>query len=163
MIEGTVSETEAKATVKDIDYKTRKITLKSLDDGEEFSFVASERVKNLNQVKKGDIVTASYTEALVYDIHKGGKEIRADETTMSKTVRPGNKPEGIIERQITASVLISAIDQKAPSVTFKNANGDAKTIKVKDPARLEGVKVGDTVELTYMEALALKIEKASKQ
>jgi hypothetical protein len=36
-------------------------------------------------------------------------------------------------------------------------------VKVKDPARLKGVSVGDTVELTYAEAVAIKVEKAGKK
>lgn len=162
MGDAAVSSTEVKATVKDVDYKTRKVTLKAMD-GEEFSFIAGDKVKNLNQVKKGDIVTANYTEALAYEIHKGGKATVAGESMMQKSARPGSMPEGMIGRQVTATVLISAIDQKTPAVTFKNAAGDTQTIKVKHPEKLQGVKVGDTVEVTYMEALALKVEKASKQ
>ena len=37
--------------------------------------------------------------------------------------------------------------------------GNSRTVKVKDPSKLKGVSVGDTVEITYTEALALKIEK----
>jgi hypothetical protein len=33
---------------------------------------------------------------------------------------------------------------------------------VQRPERLQGVNVGDTVEITYTEALAIKVEKASK-
>ena len=160
--DAAVMADEVKATVKNVDYKTRKVTLREAN-GEEFTFVAGENIKNFNQLRKGDVVTATYTEALVYEIKKGGKAVGMDETTMMKTARPGSKPGALFEQQVTASVLISAINEKVPSVTFKNAEGETKTVKVKDPKRLQGVKVGDTVDVTYMESLAIKVEKATKQ
>ena len=61
------------------------------------------------------------------------------------------------------TVVITAIDTKVPSVTFKAADGTTRTIKVKNPANLQGVSVGDTVDITYVEAIAIKVEKAAKK
>ena len=61
------------------------------------------------------------------------------------------------------TVVITAIDTKVPSVTFKRADGTTRTIKVKDREKLQGVSVGDTVEITYIEAIAIKVEKAAKK
>jgi len=41
--------------------------------------------------------------------------------------------------------------------------GNSETIKVKDPQKLVGVKVGDMVDLTYTESLAIKVEEAPKK
>jgi hypothetical protein len=72
-------------------------------------------------------------------------------------------PAGAIAQQVTATVMIAAIDPKVPSVTFKGASGETRTIKVMRPEKLQGVNVGDTVELVYTEALAIKVEKATKK
>ena len=160
--EAKIVSSEARATVKAIDYKTRKVTLQT-SDGKESTFVAGNKVKNFDQVKKGDVVVADYMQAVVYDISKGGKAMAPHETTMSESARPGSAPEGTVAREVTASILITAIDKKTPSVTFKNAAGETETFKVKHPERLEGVKVGDTANITYTEALALKVEKPTKQ
>jgi Cu/Ag efflux protein CusF len=159
MSTGAVSTDELRAEVKEIDYKTRKVTLRQAN-GEEFSFVAGENVKRLDQVKKGDIITAKYVEALVFDIKKGGHTQAMEESTSIQRAQEGNKPSGVMQQQVTATVMVSAIDKTTPSVTFKNADGKVRTLKVKDPQRLDGVKVGDTIEVTYMEALAMKVEKA---
>jgi len=73
------------------------------------------------------------------------------------------KPAGAIARQTTVTVLITAIDPKVPTITFKGPAGNSKTIKVLHPERLEGVKVGDTVEIAYTEALAIKVSEVSKK
>jgi len=160
--EAIVSSTEVTATVTKIDQATREVTLKP-DDGDEFSFVASDEVKNLGQVKVGDRVTVTYAEALAYEVKKGGEVASPTTVIAGKSADPGNKPAGAIARQTTATVAIVAIDPQAPSVTFKGPAGNTKTIKVMHPEKLQGVQVGDTVEITYTEALAIKLEAAPKK
>jgi Cu/Ag efflux protein CusF len=150
------------ATVAKIDHKTRAVTLKAAN-GQEYSFVADEAVKNLAQVKKGDVVTATYAEALAYELKKGGSATGAVVTAAGGAAQPGEKPGAAAGRKVTATVAITAIDLKAPSVTFKSASGETRTAKVQSPAKLAGVKVGDTVEVTYAEALAVKVEPAPKK
>ena len=60
----------------------------------------------------------------------------------------------------TKTVTVTAINPKVPSVTFKGPKGEVKTVAVNDPANLEGVKVGDLVEITYTESLMFSVEKA---
>ncbi len=159
--EAVVSTVEATATVAKIDQKTREVTLRK-DDGEEFSFVASEDVTNLPQVKVGDRLHVAYTEALAYEVKKGGVAADLGTTVAGGAAEPGAKPAGAIAQQTKVTVLITAIDPKVPSVTFKGPAGNTRTIKVRHPEKLEGVSVGDTVELTYTEALAIKVEEVPK-
>ena len=160
--EAMMASVQVTATVTRIDQKTREVTVK-MDDGQERSFVAGEEAKNLAQVKKGDRITVTYAEALVYEVKKGGAAVAPASAVAGQAAQPGMKPAGAIARQTTATVLITAIDPKVPSVTFKGAGGNTQTIKVMHPEKLQGVKVGDTVEITYTEALAIKVEEAPKK
>jgi len=157
-----VAEVEITATVAKVDQATREVTLKA-DDGQEYSFVASDDVKNLAQVQVGDVVTVAYAEAFVYEVNKGG--VAADRGTVvaGKAADLGQKPGGIVARETQVTVLITAIDPKVPSVTFQGPAGNTRTIKVMHPEKLEGVSVGDTVDITYTEALAIKVESAPKK
>lgn len=154
------TSTEVTAKVKSIDYKTRKMTLTL--DGESYNLVAGNDVINFDQIKKGDTVTAKYSEALVYNINRGGKAAPPTTSATATSARPGENPSANLERKVTASVIITEINRKEPSVTFKGASGETQTFKVMHPERLEGVKVGDAVEITYSEALAMKVEKKNK-
>lgn len=151
---------EASARVKDIDYKTRKITLEN--KGDTTSFVVGDEVKRLNEIKKGDTVNVTYYEALAYSIEKGGKAQQAMEANETWKSEPGEQPAAINAREINAKVIISKIDKKANTVTFKNADGDTQTLKVKHPERLNEVNVGDVVNITYKQAVAVKVEKKNK-
>ena len=154
------ASTTVTATVTQIDQKTRQITLKA-QDGREVSFVASDEVKNFAQMKVGDVVTATYTEALAYEVKKGGTA-GASQTIAGGTAQAGAKPAAALGQQTTVTVTITAIDPAAPSVTFRGPAGNTKTVKVLHPERLKDVSVGDTVEITYTEAMAIKVESAKK-
>jgi hypothetical protein len=105
-------------------------------------------------------VTATYAEALAYEVKKGGTVVGPATVVGGGAAQPGARPAGGIARQTTATVIITAIDPKAPSVTFKGPQGNTRTIKVQHPEKLKGVNVGDTVELTFTEAFAVKVEAA---
>lgn len=152
---------EVTAKVTKIDMNTREVTLR-MTNGDEVSFVAGEEVKNLPQLKTGDVVRALYTEALAYEVKKGGKPLGVQETVAGGTAKPGAKPAAAIGRQVTVTVTITAIDPKAPSVTFKGPAGNIRTVKVRYPERLQGVSVGDAVDITYTEAVAIHVDKASQ-
>lgn len=160
--EGVVAEVEVTAKVAKIDHTTREVTLKA-DDGREYSFVASEEVQNLPQVRVGDVVTIAYAEAFVYDVKKGGVAADGGTVIAGGSAEAGQKPAGAIARETKVTVLITAIDPKVPSVTFKGPAGNLRTIEVRHPEKLQGVSVGDTVDITYTEALAIKVEEAPKK
>ena len=151
-----LSSVDATATVMKIDHKTREVTLKAAD-GREASFVVDTAVKNLDQVKKGDVVTATYTEALAYQVRKGGGKPSAETTTAAAAAPIGAKPAGIIGQNTTVTVAITAIDPKVPSVTFKGPEGKTQTIKVASADKLQGVSAGDTVDIAYTEAISISV------
>jgi hypothetical protein len=159
--DAVLASVQVTATVTDINHLTRLVTIKA-DDGRVYTFVADPSVQNLARVQKGDLVTATYTEAVAYEMKKGGK---ADATAaaVGAAAPLGAKPAGVVGDTVTVTAVISAINPKVPSVTFKGPEGNSKTVNVKDPAKLKGVSVGDTVQLTYAEALAMKVEKAAKK
>lgn len=151
-----VASQTATATVTKINQKSREVTIKT-DDGQVFSFVASSDVKNLAQVKKGDKITAVYAESLAYQIRKHGTA-GLSTTDVAVAAAPGAKPAGTVAQQTMLTVTVTAIDPAAPSITFKGPKGNTKTMKVQDPSRLQGVKVGDVVDMTYTEAVAIKVD-----
>ena len=157
--ERVLSSVEVTATVTKIDTTTREVALKT-DAGLEYSFVVSDAVKNFPQLKVGDVVTATYTEALAYEVKKSSKPAGAA-TTDAAT--PGAKPADVRLQELTETVTVAAIDPKVPSITFRQTTGTTKTIKVLHPEKLEGVKVGDVVDITYTAALAIQLKEAAKK
>ena len=154
----TASETVT-ATVTKINQKTREVTIKT-EDGQEHSFIAGDHVRNLAQVKVGDKITAVYTEEIAYEVLSHSKAAGVQTTEAAARAKPGESPAGAMAKQVVVTVEVVAINPAVPSVTFKGPEGNTKTIKVKDPKKLNGVKVGDMVDITYTESFAVKVDKA---
>ncbi|MGA2404168.1 MAG: hypothetical protein ABSG91_21100, partial [Syntrophobacteraceae bacterium] len=148
------------ATVEAIDLENRVVTLKGTK-GTDFDISVGEKVKNLPQVKVGDKVTAKYYEAIAVRVLKPGESgVIAGETGGVATAKPGEKPGGIAGHEITISAKVEAIDKKMPSVTLIGPAGRSVTVQVENPKNLKKLKVGDQVEITYTEAVAISVKPA---
>ena len=64
-----VKTTQVTATVEDVDYAKREVKLKD-DEGNTRKIKVGDRVKKLDEVKKGDQIVARYTEALAISVEK---------------------------------------------------------------------------------------------
>jgi Cu/Ag efflux protein CusF len=146
------------STVEAIDQATRVVTLKG-QDGRTVTFVAGPEVKNLAQVRKGDVVTMEYIEAVALALRKTDSKVRErTETDFKQGAAPGQKPAGIVGKDVRIVASVEAVNEKAGKVTLR---GPERTVelRVKDPAILKQVKAGDMVEAEFVEALAVKVEK----
>ena len=150
------------ATVEAIDLPKRIVTLKD-KNGVLSDLQVSEEVKNLAQVKKGDQVVAIYREAVAYEVFKAGTAMpSSDESVVAERAKLGEKPAADVTKVQSVTATITAIDKEASKVTLKGPEGHEVSVKVKDPKKLDGVSVGDLVQLTYTRAFAIAVEPAPK-
>ena len=152
---------EMQATVTAIDLKTRMVTLKG-PDGNETTIHVDKRAHNLPQVKVGDVVKIAYLQSVAWKVNKSGKAMPATAEAAEVRAQPGEQPGGAAGQRVTFSATIEAIDLDHGTVTLKGPKGDSHTIKARNPANLKKVKVGDMVDITYTEAVAIKVEPAPK-
>lgn len=152
----------ANATVMAIDLAKRKVTLRG-EDGESFTVKAGPEVKNLAQVKAGDVVEVDYYAALAWQVVKAGqhREAGAAGALAAVSAAPGEKPAGAVGGAVTITATIDAIDREGGTVTLRGPEGATETVKAKDPANLDRIAVGDLVDITYTEALAVGVRSAS--
>jgi hypothetical protein len=146
------------ATVEAIDVGTRQLTLKG-SDGRIATFDVDEQVRNLPQVEVGDHVVVDYIEGVAVYIVKPGKAPGVAVEQASDVAKPGDKPGIAGAHRITLVATVEEIDENAPSVTLRGPNGHLLEIKVRDPDNLEKVRVGETVQITYTQALAVSVHK----
>jgi hypothetical protein len=152
------------ATVKALDQKTRMATLLG-PDGDEVTFRVDDRVTNLPQVKVGDEVVVVAFESIAVQLRKRGAELGPGATVESALARaePGQRPAIAGAREMTVTAKIVALDRTKQVVTLEGPEGNQMKVKVRHPERLSEVAVGDLVDITYMEALAIAVEKPPKQ
>jgi Cu/Ag efflux protein CusF len=149
---------EVTATIEAIDHAERLITLKDKDGNTE-TILAGPQLKRFDELKVGQKVTFRYHESVVYQIRKPGEAAAPTAAGQETLVRgEGAKPSATISRQDTATVTVKSIDPSVPSVTVASEDGHLLSMKVNDRKNLEGVKVGDRVEITYTAALAIAVK-----
>jgi Cu/Ag efflux protein CusF len=151
------------ATVEAVDGAKRQVTLKG-PKGNVATVDVGEQVKNFPQIQVGDNVVVKYYEAVALRLVPPGEATPgAGATGAAATAQPGQKPAALGAREVTATVTVEAIDLKAGTATVKGPEGNSVTVKARDRKNLEKIKVGDRIEITYTEALAISVEKAKKK
>ena len=163
-VEGAAAS--ASATVTKIDKEKRKLTLKN-DQGEDMDISVPTEVRNFDQIKKGDRVTVAYKVEVAISVRKPGEPAPAvGERDSIERSQPGQKPGGTATTETTISAEVLAVDLENHTLKLKDHEGKTHTVEVKDPERqkrLTEIKKGDTLDVTYTEALAISVEPQPKK
>jgi hypothetical protein len=156
---GVAQTVDVSATITAIDKSSRTITLKG-PKGDELKIEAGPEVKNFDQLKVGDIVDMRYRETLALELKKGGgMKVEKTEKAGAVGAKPGETPAGVVGRQVTVVGDVIKVDAATQTVTVK---GPQRTVelKVRDPEQFKLIAVGDQIQATYTEALALAVTPA---
>lgn len=161
-----VNKQTIEAIVKSIDLKERMIELQ--DNQQTLTVQAPPEVRNLAQLKVGDKVVVQYYEALAASFQKKGEGTAVgviDATRGTARAPEGSRPGAAVANKVTTTIVIESVDRPAHAVTFIGPSGMMRTVSVRDPRAQEFIgtlKQGDEVQLTYVEAVAVTVEKQSK-
>ncbi len=149
------------ATVVLIDMSSRDLVLID-SQGKMHKVNVSDQVRNLDQVKVGDKVTAEYTEAISLQLKKRGTANVPPASAEEAIIRSpkGMKPGGAVGRKVTAFATVVAVNPKKQFVTLRGPLGNEYDVQVLDPELLKAVNKGDEVEVVYTEALAISVQSA---
>jgi translation initiation factor IF-1 len=158
-IEDTV---EVSATVEKVDVLNRLLSLKT-ESGEVVTIEVGPEVQNLVQIRPGDRVVARYRQAIGATISKdaAGQPITVD--VDAERAKLGQKPSARASETTNVPVTITAVDTKTNQVTFHGSDGLVRVFTVETPQAKEFIKQlkpGDTVVVSFTEALALSVEPA---
>jgi hypothetical protein len=153
------------ASVEAIDYATREVTLKG-SLGNTVSFTVDQRVKRLNEIKVGDLIRADYFVSVAAEVRPPTAE--EEKTPFVMLDAAGKAPAGTSPaagglRRFKAVTTIEGLDRPTETITVKGPRGNYVTVRVVDPSRLTQVRIGETIVVTYTEALAVSLEKAGKK
>jgi len=151
------------AVVKAVDMKNRTVTLE-MADGKLQEFVLDKRVKKLDKVEVGDVVKASYKEAVTVRLKKTKSTPTVSVEQSASRDAKSVKPSGSAKREVTVIATIEKILDNGTAVTLKTPDGTTQDVRVMNPENLvkikKGeVKEGDQVEITYTQALAISVVK----
>ena len=147
------------ATIVAIDSTLRIVTIRTAS-GEEDSLAVGPEFKRFNELKVGDRINMTFVESAVVTVQPPGTAPKPSTVGAGITPGSGKSPSATIAGQVTTTVTVMAIDPKVPSVTVTTADGRTVTRKIENKKNLEGIKVGDKLDITYTQAVMLSAEAA---
>jgi hypothetical protein len=150
------------AEVVAIDPPTRSITVRG-DDGIMVRIKAGDAVRNYDQIAVGDKLKVVYRDSLTATLRPAGDAATpVQAAAVAGRAEAGAKPGAGVGVMITVRVKIESIDHEHEIVVFSLASGSLLARRVvtdEGRAFVKELKVGDTVQLDYAEALAVSIDK----
>jgi hypothetical protein len=157
-------ELDLSAVVESVDQATRTVVLVG-DTGQRGVFVAGPEITNLKDVKAGDRVRLTYKIAVAAAVKPRGTPAAAPtEDTIEERSAPGKPPHVAAGRTVLTTVKIDSVDTSFHTVTFKRADGITRVVGVDDPQAqrfIRTLKPGDSVEISYSEAVAVSVERVA--
>ena len=150
---------QVSASVEAVDYAKRVVTLKR-SAGDIVTLPVGPEVRNFDQIRVGDLVVVRYLEALALELKKGGtaKRERTDRD-LTERAEPGERPARVDAHQVHVVADVIAILPQSQTVRLRGPTR-VVDLQVYDPEQFRLVAVGDQVEATYIEAVAISVEPA---
>ena len=160
-----VDEAEFVAVVVSVNQRTREVVLRG-PEGNRVTVTAGPEVRNLPQVRRGDRVVETSGEALAVELAPPGDRRPPVETVVGTApARPGQRPAGPAGEQVRARVRIEAVDQRTGRVAFVGPQGVRRAVTPREPEMIDfarRLRPGDEVDVTYTEAVAVRVEPARR-
>ena len=152
-----ISAVETTATVQSIDAANRSVVLRR-PGGTSVTYKCGPDVRNFDQIKVGDKVTATVAEEVAIVLVKGGLPPVAGAGTVMIRSPKGAKPGGSIVETAGFTAKVKEVDLKDRVVTLELADGSTRKEKVGANIDLENVKPGDDVGVRVSKAIAISVE-----
>jgi len=149
-----VSQTEAVVTVIKLNRKARRVTFQG-PRGNQVTMIVPEEAKNLDQVRVGSLFNVKYVEAVAVGLQRGGQPSVGVDQTVRLAPKGGN-PGGVVVNTARVSAKVVAIDYADRAIAVKGPQGNIRAFRVAEEVQgFKDVKVGDSINVVYSEALAL--------
>jgi len=108
------------ATVQSVNQKTRHVTLKD-SEGKKLTIVAGPDVRNLAQVKKGDVLRVTYRESMAYQVSKAGTAKPEGDVALDGSVR---EEPGLLDH--VADAATEVVQRQRPDVATEELDRSGK-------------------------------------
>jgi hypothetical protein len=145
------------AKIVAIDKDKRLVTLQG-PLGNQFRVVAGREVRNFDQIKVGDELVVTHAEALALELKKGGDGIRERVESQGAARAPVGTRPGMAEvNRVSVLASVVAVNARTQTVTLRGVEHTVD-LRVADRNQFKLIKVGDQVQVTYTDAVAISME-----
>jgi Cu/Ag efflux protein CusF len=155
----TVTE---RAQVKAIDLATREVTLVG-PQGNVFGVHAGDAVRNLDKVKVGDTVVATFYSSTVLVLSAPGTKIPDNHVSAAAArAAKGEVPAAAVSTKAVVTGTVVGVDLNAHTISLVDPSGGLVHIfavtDLRRQAALKRVKIGDSLTVIGTEAFAIALD-----
>ncbi len=158
MTQAVVYSTQA--TIVSANQETRELTLEVPNKPRDnfFEVYVGEEVGNLSDVRLGDRLTVNYIQAVFVDLFRAGDvDPGIGFAAALGTAAPHESPAGGVAKGVSVVAVIEAIDKENGLVGLRGPDGISKVFKVRNPEKLDDLKVGNKIKTTFARAWVTEI------
>ena len=158
---GSSQTITARAKVQAIDLATREVTLVGPEGV--FTIHAGDAVRNLDKIKVGDTVVATYYASVVLVLSAPGTQVPDNQVNAAASrAAKGQIPAAALRTKMVVTGTVVAVDLANHTISLVDPSGGVVHVfNVTDPRRqaaLKRVKVGDSLTAIGTEAFAIALE-----
>lgn len=154
------STVRSMAIVEAINKETREIKLIDAN-GERYSIVASDLVRNFDQVEPRDRIVVEYLESIaVFVVPPGAPEL--GDAMAVEVAALGDKPGVKAVDTFMVKATIEALNITDRIALLRTESGEVRSVKLSDEVPLDKIGIGDEVRLRVTQAMAVSVRKADK-
>ena len=150
------------AVITAIDAKTRELTLEG-SLGNLITITAGPELARFDELAVGDMVNATYTASVSGELRAPTEEELANPLVVLDAeaikAQKDEDPGAAVGVTVRAVCTIEGMNRVTGTVMLKDSDGDFHLIEDVDPAKMADVNIGQTVVVTYTEAVALSLDK----
>jgi hypothetical protein len=157
-VEGTVTlhTITGVETVQAINPEDRTVVLLH-GDGSTSVYKCGPDVRNFNQIKVGDQVTATVAESVALVLTRDGMPPAAGTASVMVRAPLGDKPAARMVDTTAFTAKVVGIDATNRTVTLETPSGPNQTIEAGPGVDLAAVSIGDTVGVKITKAIAIAV------
>jgi hypothetical protein len=151
--------TKLTATVKAIDAAKRTITIAD-PDGKAETIKVRPEVKRFDELAVGDRIVVEVNQGLLLEYQPPGSPALQPAAGVAGGVADkAQPPAAAVAGVIQSTVTVVDVSTFHRTVTFQDPDGNKYTVKAAEGIAIEKLKVGDRLAATYVETVAIGIEK----
>jgi hypothetical protein len=153
-----VATTRLTATVKAVNHRDRTVTLLG-PNGKRVTYKVSEAAVNFDQIRVGDRVSVTVTEALAVYLRPQGTAPSVGEGAAVALAPKGAMPGGMVATTTEVTARVVSVDAASRHVTLQLPNGRERTVSVNPSVNLAKVAPGQAVTAQVADEVAISVQK----
>jgi hypothetical protein len=153
------------ARVAGINHTTRKVILED-ELGRQETVALSEDIERINEIEAGDLIEIDYFASVAAEVREPTEAELAAPLIIEESGGRNTMdypPAGGKMRTLKAVCTVEGLDRPSETLTLRGPEGGLNVVRVQDVENLTKLRIGDTIIVTYQEALAMRIEKVAEE